>query len=124
MRFAVPIMDMDGLDSDLCGHFGSAPYFAIVDTESGEMTAINNANSDHVHGACSPFQSLMPHNVEAVVVQGIGMNAHAKLAAAGIRIYLSNALTIRDVIIEMQAGSLNELSAEQACRAHGEHRYG
>lgn len=35
MRICVPTVHDSGLDAELTGRFGSAPYFGILDTESG-----------------------------------------------------------------------------------------
>jgi predicted Fe-Mo cluster-binding NifX family protein len=34
MRLCIPTIDDAGLDAQLSAHFGSAPYYTIVDTES------------------------------------------------------------------------------------------
>ena len=40
------------------GHFGSAPYFTIYDTDSKALEVVNNANSHHEHGTCNPMAAL------------------------------------------------------------------
>jgi len=34
MKLCIPISEDRGLDSPICGHFGSAPAFLLVDTET------------------------------------------------------------------------------------------
>ena len=54
MKVCLPISKNLGLDSPVHGHFGSAPGFLAVDTETLAAEAILNANLNHVHGGCSP----------------------------------------------------------------------
>jgi Dinitrogenase iron-molybdenum cofactor len=54
MRIRIPITCDEGLDSLISSHFGSAPLFAVVDSESGVVRRLTNARAVHEHGACSP----------------------------------------------------------------------
>jgi predicted Fe-Mo cluster-binding NifX family protein len=60
------------LESKVCGHFGSAPVFVVVETDSNEVSTINNRDQNHVHGSCSPLKSLNNQKIDVVVVAGIG----------------------------------------------------
>ena len=53
MRIAVPIKEDRGLESTVHGHFGSAPIFARVDSETMEFKAFQNRNLEHAHGMCN-----------------------------------------------------------------------
>jgi predicted Fe-Mo cluster-binding NifX family protein len=35
MNICIPTTDDEGLESKVCAHFGSAPAFLVVDTDSG-----------------------------------------------------------------------------------------
>jgi len=75
MKVCFPVMENEGLESRVFGHFGSAPQFVVVDTVTSEMTAINNSDQIHEHGACNPVAGLGGHEVDAIVVGGIGAGA-------------------------------------------------
>ena len=49
MRIAFPVQVDEGLDSQVYGHFGSAPSFVILDSTSGEHQTINNTDAHHAH---------------------------------------------------------------------------
>ena len=37
MKIAFPTQDNKGLESAVYSHFGSAPFFVVVDAENGEL---------------------------------------------------------------------------------------
>jgi predicted Fe-Mo cluster-binding NifX family protein len=120
MIIAIPIEDDKGLDSLVCGHFGSAPGFLIVDTESSACRAVSNRNLHHVHGACTPLASLQGEKLDGIVVGGIGGGALAKLRAAGLSVYLASAPTVRKTVEALKAGSLSKVEPGMACGHHGQ----
>lgn len=42
--------------------------FIIVDTETGNISIINNRDQHHMHGACNPLKALDGQRIDAVVV--------------------------------------------------------
>jgi len=123
MNICIPITDDEGLESPVCAHFGSAPAFLIVDTESGVCRAVANANQHHGHGMCSPLASLQGERIDAMVVGGIGAGAMGKLAAAGIPVHLAAHATVRETVDAFRAGALPVMDPDFACahHGHGEH---
>lgn len=119
MNICIPITDDQGLDSPVCAHFGSAPAFLIVDTDSGSCRAITNGNRHHAHGHCTPLASLQGERIDAMVVGGIGAGALAKLAAAGIPVHMAEQATVRETVDAMVAGTLPVMGADLACAHHG-----
>jgi len=119
MNICVPVTEDIGIDSPVCGHFGSAPGFIVVDTESGACKSIRNMNLHHQHGMCQPLLSLAGHQIDGIVVGGIGAGALNKLLAGGIRVYLAQQPTVRDAIDAFKAGTLMEVDPSMACGGHG-----
>ncbi len=120
MNIAIPIEEDQGLDSLICGHFGSAPGFLIVDTETSACRAVSNRNLHHVHGACAPLASLQGEKLDGIVVGGIGGGALAKLRAAGLGVYLAPAPTVRGTLEALKAGALPSIEPGMACGHHGQ----
>ena len=118
MKVVFPIEEFCGADSGLYGHFGSAPLFAVLDTENGELSQINNGNREHEHGACHPMEALGNDTIDAIVVGGIGPSALMGLRRAGIRVFKSDAATIREAIEELKNGSLLEVAPGGTCGGH------
>ena len=118
MRVCFAVERNEGMESQVFGHFGSAPIFMIVDTQSGEAAAVNNGDLHHAHGMCNPIAAIGGHNVDAVVVGGIGAGAISKLNSMGIQVYQAAAPTIRDNVALIQGNRLFPLSLQHACRHH------
>ena len=58
MKICFPVESDKGLDSEVFGHFGSAPIFVVIDTEANSIDTINNQDLGHAHGMCSPLKTL------------------------------------------------------------------
>jgi len=124
MKLCVPTLDDAGAASRISAHFGSAPYFAVVDTSSTNFELVANANARHEHGACNPLSVVMSHGVDVVVCRGMGRGALAKLDAAGIPVYLSDGADVAEAVASFAAGKLQRLTFDEACsggRAHASH---
>lgn len=121
MILCIPTNDDNGLNSQVCGHFGSAPNFLIVDTEQNKTKLVVNHNTHDQHGMCNPLKNLAGINIDAIVVGGIGMGAYSKLRAANINVYVSHKATVSEIVAEANANQLVELAPEQACAHHGQH---
>jgi predicted Fe-Mo cluster-binding NifX family protein len=76
------------LDSPTEERFGRAPYFIILDSESGAFEAIRNPFAEG-EGGVGPkaAQLLIAQGVKALVSGQVGGNAREVLAAAGIAMY-------------------------------------
>ncbi|MBJ6798735.1 NifB/NifX family molybdenum-iron cluster-binding protein [Geomonas propionica] len=123
MKVCFPVEQNHGLSSAVYGHFGSAPGFVVVDSVTGECTAINNGDRVHQHGACNPVAGLGGHEVDAVVVGGIGGGALYKLNAAGLRVFRAGEGTIADNLALLSANQLQEYLPGHTCGGHG-HSHG
>jgi len=119
MNICIPVNENDGLGSTVCAHFGSAPFFMIVDSESGSFRAITNDNQHHGHGMCAPLATLQGERIDAMVVGGIGMGALNKLLAAGISVYVSQLPTVAATVDALNAGTLALMQPWLACPGHG-----
>jgi predicted Fe-Mo cluster-binding NifX family protein len=108
------------LNARICDHFGGAPFFTVVDTESEHVELLNNANLSHQHGDCNPVSSIESRAVDAVVCAGLGKRALARLQQAGFEVYLSDAATVRDVVLQHRDGKLRKATIEEACGGHAQ----
>jgi predicted Fe-Mo cluster-binding NifX family protein len=121
MQICIPVLDDRGLDSRVSAHFGSAPAFLIVDSESGQCRAIANNNQHHQHGMCQPLAAIAGEAIDSIVVGGIGMGALMKLQAAHIAVYHAQGETAGETLQAARAGTLRLVSPATACGHHGEH---
>ncbi len=120
MNLCIPVTEGKRLQSPVSGHFGSAPFFAIVDRDTGACRIVPNRDAQHSHGACQPLASLAGEGVDAVVVGGIGAGALSKLQAAGVSVFLSEEPTVEAVLAALKAGTLQLATPATSC-AHRQH---
>jgi len=118
MKVIFPVQEDKGMDSMVFGHFGSAPMFVMVDTDTDTPVLIQNQEADHVHGQCQPVQAIGGRDVDAIVVGGIGMGALNKLMQAGIITYRAVDGTIADNMALIKAGKLPRFAAQDTCAGH------
>jgi predicted Fe-Mo cluster-binding NifX family protein len=118
MKVGFAVHSDQGIESKVFGHFGSAPAFIIVDTETKDPVTVNNKDLNHIHGACNPITALDGHSVNAMVVGGIGTGAINKLNAMGVKVYAAAAPTVKENLDLLIENKLQELSPFDACRAH------
>ena len=119
MHICFPINEDQGMDSTLCPHFGSAPQFLIVDTDTGATRALPNMTHQHGHGSCRPLDSFAGERLDGIVVSGIGRGALERLQAAGVEVYLAEHETVASAVAAFKAGGLRSVSAQDTCAHHG-----
>ena len=120
MKIAFPTQDDQGAESMVYGHFGSANFFVVVDTENSTVETLVNQDQEHAHGQCQPLKALGT-TVEAVVVGGIGAGALKGLHAGGIKVYRGVEGTVSENLSLIRAGRLPEFTYEHTCGGHGPH---
>lgn len=123
MKVCFPVVNDQGLASQIFNHFGSAPEFLIVDVTTSAVQSVSNSDRTHHHGACNPLAGLDGHHVDAIVVGGIGGGALHKLNAAGIRAFKSHGGSIAENIDRLKCGMLQEYLPGHTCGGHG-HSHG
>ncbi len=118
MKICFPVDNDNGLASDIFGHFGSAPFFVVYDTQNSAVSVINNRDLGHIHGQCNPMKALNNQQVDAVVVGGIGGGAITGLNNRGIKVYKAAPGTIRENIGQFEKGALMEMTMAHTCGGH------
>lgn len=121
MKICIPTETNDGLTAPVFGHFGSAPFFTIYDTENRSIEIIDNANQHHAHGMCQPMSALNGKSINAVVTGGAGARAVQKLNEGGIRVFRAVPGSVADIVAQFGKGGLEELTVHNACAQHGCH---
>jgi predicted Fe-Mo cluster-binding NifX family protein len=117
-RIAIPSVDNGGLDGQRSGHFGHCNVFTIVDVQDGEIKEVSTIpNQEHVQGGCMvPVNFLAGHNVNALIVGGIGMRPLMGFRQVGIDVYHDAVRPeIRPVVEDLIAGRLPLISDDQVC---------
>ena len=120
MNICIPVTADEGVASPVCAHFGSAPFFMIVDSESGACRAVRNHNLRHAHGMCQPLMSLQGETLDGIVVGDIRMGALNRLLTAGLQVYRSEHPTVTATLAAFKAGQLRTMTPNDACGQHGQ----
>jgi predicted Fe-Mo cluster-binding NifX family protein len=118
MKLCIPTMNDTGLEGFPSDHFGSAPFFTFVDSDTGEIEAVPNGGANHVHGACRPLDFLGTRQVDAILCRGLGKRAYAKLQAGGIDVFVTLEKDVAGTLEAFKAGRLRQLASEEACHGH------
>lgn len=123
-RIAVPSNNPGGLDAMRAGHFGHCDVFTLIDVKDGEIQEVSTINNmEHVQGGCMvPVNLLASHNVNYLIVGGIGMRPLMGFKQVGISVYHdSERPQIRPVVEDLIAGTLPEIRNDQVCGGGGGH---
>ena len=119
MNLCIPVNSDSGLASEVCPHFGSAPCFLIVDTDSGACHAVRNQNADHAHGTCEPLLMLRGEALDGIIVAGIGRGALERLELDRVRVFRTEHGSVGETIAALRSGALRQLTTGEACTGHG-----
>lgn len=117
-RIAVPSNGLGGINGTRSGHFGHCDCFTFIDVENGEITDISTVkNEEHVQGGCMvPVNLLAGHNVNALIVGGIGMRPLMGFKQVGIDVYHDAAREqIEPVVKDLINGRLEMIRNDQVC---------
>ena len=102
-RIAIPIVEDKGLDSSASIHFGSAPYFAFIDVEEGQVVSFyvkenEGAKLSHKKGI-QAADLLVSEKVDVVLSGGVGEGPFHVLGNNLIMIYhLPKSVEIQEAI--------------------------
>lgn len=125
MRLCFPVNENAGLQSEVFGHFGSAPLLLVVDTESQEVKEITRSEQAEQAGRARLLQLLSGEPLDALVVSSIGQGAFSRLQAAGVKVYRATGATISNNLLCLADNRLQEFDGAGLCshnHGHG-HRH-
>lgn len=100
------------LDSPVDPRFGRAKQFLVVDPDTMTCAAHDNAqNLNAAQGAgIQAAQNVVALGAEAVISGHCGPKAFRVLKAAGVRVYTTQAATVKEAVDLFRAGKLTEAS--------------
>lgn len=121
MRICIPTESKEGGNAIVYGHFGSAPYFTIYDTENTHAEVVENSNQNHAHGMCQPMGALVGKKIDVVVCGGMGARAVQRLNESGIKACRAVPGSVAYLADQFVKGGLEEITVNNACAAHSCH---
>jgi predicted Fe-Mo cluster-binding NifX family protein len=116
MRIAVPIVEDKGVASRVSQHFGSAPYFAFIDIEEGQIVgyyAMVNESAKLLHKkGIQTAHLLVEENADVALAVSLGKGPFHVLGDSLIRIYhLSDSVEIGEAVLLLNQNSLKILES-------------
>lgn len=117
MKVCVPTNSQGGLEDSVCEHFGRAPTYTVVDTDTGQVMVIRN-NSEHMGGAGKPPEQIVATGASALVCSGLGPRAIDMLGSYGIAVYIGATGTVKQAVEEYKQGRLEPATKDTACKDH------
>ena len=118
IRVAVPSESPGGLQAATSGHFGRCSHFTIADLRDGQADAVLVVeNAPHHEGGCmQPVLMLAQHEIDAIVVNGIGGRPLMGFNQIGVPVYAGNGSDVGSTLAAFSAGELQLLGPEHVCR--------
>jgi len=97
------------LESQVDPRFGRCAYFIIVDPETREFEAIDNASAAAGGGAgIAAAQVIVGKGVTTLLTGNCGPNAYQVLSPAGVKVITGVSGLVKDAIEGYQAGRFTE----------------
>lgn len=116
MKVCVPSMGRN-LNEPISQHFGRAPFFLIVDQESGSVEVLEN-RSEHMGGVGKPPEHIASRGAEVMICSGLGSKAIDMLSSYGICTYVGAQGSVGEAIGQWREGRLPSANGDNACKEH------
>ena len=116
MKLCIPTTTDEGADAPVSGHFGRAPYYTIVDTDTSRIEVLENPGHDVVH----PPDFVLEQQIDALAVRGIGRGAHTRFTRAGVELLITEEEDVAGTVRALEEGRLRALE-EGDVHAGGHH---
>jgi predicted Fe-Mo cluster-binding NifX family protein len=110
VKVAVPVIEPEGMNSELSDHFGMANDFAVFEYDDGMVSDLKYISNDpSKKGALNNGQFLADNDVKIVLAGSIGPHMLTVLFDKGVRVFKGAVGTLQDVIEDFKAGMLTEV---------------
>lgn len=114
MNVCFPVTADAGMESAIHGHFASAPFFLIIDTQTRQGSAVANCDSANPFAGCNPFSALRGRHLDGIVVGSIGDDAVRAMNICGFRIYQASSPSVAENTALFEGNSLPEVVVQQS----------
>jgi predicted Fe-Mo cluster-binding NifX family protein len=123
LKIAVPTDNPGGMAANRSDHFGHCDLFTVIDLQDGKIARVETfPNAEHGAGGCLvPVKLLKEHNVDALVVGGMGMRPLQGFNDVGIVVYYAprdEYQNVLNVIEGFLQDKLPVMHPQQACRGN------
>jgi predicted Fe-Mo cluster-binding NifX family protein len=117
-RIAVPSELPGGLQARRSGHFGRCGCFTMVDMIDGKVDEVQILqNAPHTEGGCmAPVLVLAEHDVDVIVVDGIGGRPLMGFNQVGIAVHAGLGPDVQTAVAAYIQGALPVVGLGGACQ--------
>ena len=115
MIIAIPTNGHQGLKEQVAEHFGRCYTYTLID-ENGKLLKIIDNTSEHMGGYGLPPELLKAQNVDVLLCKGLGSRALDWFERYGIKVYICNSDTVKEIYQEWKHGKPKKADSKDACR--------
>jgi predicted Fe-Mo cluster-binding NifX family protein len=110
-RIIIPTKDENKLKAHIAPNFSKAPYFTIIDIESGKIAKIDaQANMEKNSEKGQLHKQLLSLKPNALIVKDMAAEEIESFKNAGILVLKSDLNQVKDVLDAFVRGKLNEVT--------------
>lgn len=117
LKVAVPVRELDGLDSEISPHFGRAAGFVIADLEDNEIEELENT-SEHMGGQGKPPELLDEAGIDLLLCANLGRRAVQFFDRLDIDVCSGASGTAGDALQAWRNDELEPATEAAACKGH------
>lgn len=118
MKIAFPVKENQGLKSMIDDHFGTAPQFLIVDTNSRNVALVDNRKLTSGESGCKKGIFQESDQVDAVVTRCMGDGSRKLLTAANIKVYQAQKESVQENLDLFEKDQLQLFHIFDHCLTH------
>jgi cation diffusion facilitator family transporter len=112
----IPVKDINGLDSRVCGHFGRSPFFIILKISKDSLEIkdfyYNEFLKEIKHIGIKVIKTVVKYKLDLLFTSRIGEISFYTLKDNFVDIYkIEEGLTAKDVIEKYRGGELEQITA-------------
>jgi len=108
MKICIPCVSNSAKAQVLDGNIGSAPYFAVYESSTGNYGFKDNANIIDRDARCNPAGAVLSLNVGAILCRDICDRTADMLLRSGIMVLMTARTKVEDVIKAYEEGEYFE----------------
>ncbi len=120
MKICLPVMDDLGLESRISSHFGSAPFYLLVDLGSYECRTIPNLARSKGECACDTFHSRILDEASGFIVHAMGRPAWMNLRRQSSPVFKAKERLVKQALDSYLKNQLSEIQMTDMCSHEGE----
>lgn len=114
MKIVIPTNDKKGLNDKVADHFGRCLTYTFLN-EKGEVAEIIDNTSEHMGGKGLPLELIKKHGANILLCKDLGPRALNLCQELGIKVYISQAETVKNIFKAWKNGRIKKAKTKDAC---------